>query len=67
MKAILRTYIGRIDYDPDKNRARVGFCRLPTQAQLAIRAPESTRISVVAGTCDVIRHIRAALARKLAS
>jgi len=49
VKAILRAYIGRVEYDPDENRARVGFLRLPTRALISKLAPESARISVVAG------------------
>jgi len=49
VKAILRAYIGRVEYDHRKNRARVGFLRLPTRALISRLAPESARISVVAG------------------
>ena len=49
VKAILRAYIGRTDYDPEKNKARVGFLRMPTRALVSRLAPESARISVVAG------------------
>ena len=49
VKAILRAYIGRVEYDHKKNRARVGFLRLPTRALISKLAPESARISVVAG------------------
>ena len=49
VKAILRAYIGRVDYDAEKNKARVGFLRLPTRALMSHVAPESARISVVAG------------------
>lgn len=49
VKAILRAYIGRVDYDLNKNRARVGFLRMPTRALVSTLAPESARISVVAG------------------
>ena len=41
--------IGRIDYDPDKHKARVGFLRMPTRALVSSLAPENPRISVVAG------------------
>ena len=49
VKAILRAYIGRVEYDHETNRARVGFLRLPTRALISKAAPESARISVVAG------------------
>ena len=49
VKAILRAYIGRIEYDPETNRARVGFLRTPTRALVSELAPESARISMVAG------------------
>ena len=49
VKAILRAYIGRVEYDHKKNRARVGFLRLPPRALISKLAPESARISVVAG------------------
>ena len=49
VKAVLRAYIGRVEYDHEKNRARVGFLRLPTRALISRVAPESARISVVAG------------------
>jgi hypothetical protein len=49
VKAILRAYIGRVDYAPETNRARVGFLRMPTRALVSRLAPESARISMVAG------------------
>ena len=49
VKAILRAYIGRVDYEPETNRARVGFLRMPTRALVSAAAPESARISMVAG------------------
>ena len=49
VKAILRAYIGRVEYDHGTNRARVGFLRLPTRALVSRLAPESAGISVVAG------------------
>ena len=49
VKAILRAYIGRVEYDPEKNKARVGFTRLPARALAMGLAPESARISMVAG------------------
>jgi len=49
VKAILRAYIGRVEYDPDENRARVGFLRMPARALVSELAPESARISMVAG------------------
>jgi len=64
VKAILRACVGRAEYDPDKNRARVGFLRLPTRAHISKLAPESARISVVAGARYVPFHIRAAFWRK---
>jgi hypothetical protein len=60
VKAILRAYIGRVEYDHETNRARVGFLRLPTRALVSRLAPESARISVVAGARYVPLHIRAA-------
>ena len=48
MKAALRAYIGRIEYDPETNKARVGFFRMPARAALQ-NAPRSARISMVAG------------------
>ena len=36
------------DYDPEKNKARA-FLRMPTRALVSRLAPESARISVVAG------------------
>ena len=32
VKAILRAYIGRVEYNPETNRARVGFLRMPARA-----------------------------------
>jgi len=64
VKAILRAYIGRVGYDHETNRARVGFLRLPTRALISRLAPESARISVVAGARYVPFHIRAAFWRK---
>jgi len=49
VKAVLRAYIGRVEYDHKKYQARVGFLRLPTRALISRVAPESARISVVAG------------------
>ena len=49
VKAILRAYIGRINCDTEKNKARVGFLRMPTRALISRLAPEHARISVVAG------------------
>ena len=49
VKAILRAYIGRVEYDPDKNRARVGFLRMPARALTTSVAPESAIFSMVAG------------------
>jgi DNA invertase Pin-like site-specific DNA recombinase len=49
VKAILRAYIGRVEYDPETNRARVGFLRMPARALVSELAPESARISMVAG------------------
>ena len=49
VKALLRAYIGRVEYDHEANRARVGFLRLPTRALISKLAPESARISMVAG------------------
>jgi len=49
VKAVLRAYIGRVEYDHETNRARIGFLRLPTRALISKAAPESARISVVAG------------------
>lgn len=54
MKAVLRACIGRVEYDPDKNRARAGFLRLPTRAHISKLAPESARIRVVAGARSAI-------------
>jgi DNA invertase Pin-like site-specific DNA recombinase len=63
VKAILRAYIGRVEYDHETNRARVGFLRLPTRALVSRLAPESARISVVAGARYEPLHIRAAFWR----
>ena len=49
VKAILRAYIGRVEYDPETNRARVGFLRMPARALVSELAPKSARISMVAG------------------
>ncbi len=49
VKAVLRAYIGRIEVDPFKGKARIGFLRLPIRAFLSGCAPESARFSVVAG------------------
>ena len=49
VRAILRAYIGRVEYDPEANRARVGFLRMPARALVSGLAPESARISMVAG------------------
>ena len=49
VKAALRAYIGRIEYDPETNRARVGFLRGATRATLLKLAPQTARISMVAG------------------
>ena len=46
-KAILRTYIGRVEYDPGANKARVGFFKVPDV--LGNPAPENSRICVIAG------------------
>jgi hypothetical protein len=64
VKAVLRAYIGRVEYDHEKNRARVGFLRLPTRALVSRLASESARISVVAGARYVPLHIRAAFWQK---
>jgi hypothetical protein len=56
VKAVLRAYIGRVEYDHETNRARVGFLRLPTRALISHLAPESARISVVAGAGFVAIH-----------
>ena len=56
VKAVLRAYIGRVDYNAETNRARVGFLRLPTRALVSRLAPESARISVVAGAGFVAIH-----------
>ena len=64
VKAILRAYIGRVEYDHEANRARVGFLQLPTRALISRLAPESARISVVAGARYVPFHIRAAFWRR---
>jgi site-specific DNA recombinase len=49
VKAILRAYIGRVEYTPETNRARIGFLRLPTRALISEDAPESANVSMVAG------------------
>ena len=49
-----RAYIGQIEYDPETNRARVGFLRMPTRALVSELAPESARISMVAGARYVV-------------
>jgi site-specific DNA recombinase len=50
VKAVLRAYIGRIEVDPFNGKARIGFLRLPIRAFLSRHlAPESARVSVVAG------------------
>lgn len=51
VKAILRAYIGRIEYDPENNRARAGFLRMPPQALLSNLMPQrrDSSFCVVAG------------------
>ncbi|MBI2930485.1 MAG: recombinase zinc beta ribbon domain-containing protein [Planctomycetes bacterium] len=49
VKAILRTYIGRIDVDPKNGKARIGFLRMPTRALVSEGVQSRTRISMVAG------------------
>lgn len=49
VKAILRAYIGRIEVDPEKNKARVGFLRMPARALVSEGVQSRTRISMVAG------------------
>ena len=36
-------------YDPDKNKARIGFFPLPTQTVLSADTPENAIFSMVAG------------------
>ncbi|GEM_PF-904636 len=49
VKAILRAYIGRIEYNPENNRARVGF--LPSRALVSrlVLGRENEIVSMVAG------------------
>jgi len=49
VRALLRTYIGRIEVDPKNGKARIGFIRLPIRALLSAPAQESVRIKMVAG------------------
>ena len=49
VKAILRAYIGRVEYDPNKNKARIGFFPLPTETILSTDTPENAIFSMVAG------------------
>ncbi|MHC4916965.1 MAG: recombinase family protein, partial [Planctomycetota bacterium] len=49
VKAIMEAYIHRIEYDPETNRARIGFYDLPTPALLSRVAPENATHRLVAG------------------
>ena len=49
VKAIRRACIRQVEYDPETNRARADFLRLPTRALISRLAPEGARIGVVAG------------------
>ena len=53
VKSVLRGFIATIEYNPETRKARVGFYPLersePARAILGFNAPESARISVVAG------------------
>jgi len=49
VKALLRAYIERVDVDVKNGKARIGFFRLPIRASLSASAPESARITMVAG------------------
>ena len=51
IKAILRAYIGRIEYDPENNKARVGFLRMPPPGLISNLMPhgKDSRFCMVAG------------------
>jgi hypothetical protein len=53
VKSVLRGFIATIEYNPETRKARVGFYPLertePARAILGFNAPESARISMVAG------------------
>lgn len=53
VKSVLKGFIATIEYNPETRKARVGFYPLdrtePARAILGFNAPESARISVVAG------------------
>jgi hypothetical protein len=53
VKAVLKGFVATVEYNPETRKARVGFYPLersePARAILGFSAPESARISVVAG------------------